>query len=66
MVRNLGVWLLLMAFFFSVFPLKNAVRTRSTFSDKNVLGDAFLCPSFGGQKSTRKEESLGYEHSIPA
>lgn len=67
MVRNLGVRLLLMASFISIFPLKNVISNKSTFSDGDVLGDAFLCPSFGGQKkSRRKEESLGYEHSIPA
>lgn len=66
MVRNLGVWLLLTSFLISIFPLKNVISSRSTFSDENVSDDAFLCPFLGDQKSKRKKECLGCEHSIPA
>lgn len=52
MVRNPGIWLLLVAFLFSIFPFKNAISTKSTFSDRNVLGDVSL-PFFWGPEEKR-------------
>jgi len=53
MVRDLGVWFILMSFLISIFPLKTVISTKSKFSDENVSGDAFRCPFLGDQKKGR-------------
>lgn len=58
MVRSLGVWLLLMAFFISIFPFKNVISTNSTFRDGNVLGDAFFALLLGAKRRAEDKRSL--------
>lgn len=53
MVRNLCIWLLLIFFLISTFPLKNVISTKSTFSDENASGDAFSLPFAWGPEERR-------------